>query len=753
MTIPVRELCRGHAPSSFLPRGCLVVLLGYIVLIGGSEPGVFLVQFQILNAVFGTALVGWWAILLRRGGDRVDLLAMGALLTFLVACVFGAFPRQSFDAAMASLVWAASFGVARRYLTDDHARLLGFRVLAAVGLVLSVLFAAAWGRVWLDWLQLVGGFPPSDLTLPAHIYRHYYVVVMLLVALLPASVLMLRDLIQQVPAAIAIALTTILAVMSGSRTVWLAMAIAAVAAVVLVRPSRRVNGFVLALLASGVVLALATGGLSVLLERLLASGTVTYRLDIWAESLGIWMSHPLTGLGPGSFGLGITLTGLLNVYDFSNRHADNAAIQLVAEAGVMGIIAVCLLGAAIWTGRRPDLIGHRSAVLGLVIVMALSLTNNPTDSPNLVAILVAYAALVAPYVGPLETTNRRASWSTPYVIAGSGSALLVGAAVLAIAIGAVSHQAARSAAAVGDWAAASDALGIAVALDPALALYRREYGLVLEAEGRDAEALRQLDRATSLSPADAASWRALALQRARLGDVSGAAKAAEAAARLRPLDAENHLTIALVSPQSHDGGLSDALREAPWLSGSSAWTDLVDRTASLSQLLVRAAGEVEVPPGPRRAMQSAWLLTAVGRPLPIRSPIEMSGLSEVLGCDIRSATRSYEAMGTSWTDSKAGIVGRLMFERSAPRYPTGELMTIASLRQPALARAASVGLAPFAIGADPSEDARLYRRLSMGAATPGLVVPRDDDALSSWLVDPTGSARRGAPDIGLASCD
>jgi O-antigen ligase len=729
----------------------LSALLVYCVLLGGSEAGVFLVPFQVINAVIGAILVGWWIAVLRRGSDLTDVLVIGALAAFSLACATALYPRQAFDAATTALVWTAAFGVGRRALADPRNRLLCLRVLALCGLLLALAFVVIWGGVWLEWIRLVGGIPPLDLALPHHIYRHYYVVAMLLAALTPACAYLLRDRVLRYPGALGFVLTGGLAVLSGSRTVWLAFGIAALATALMFPQFRRPALAVAALAAVVGAILVAGGWLLPLVDRLVASGTVGYRLDIWRSALQLWSEHPVTGIGPGSIGTGLTLTDLMTQYAFNNRHADNALIQLAAEGGLLGLAGGALAIAGVAIGQRVRMAGSRAALLGLIILGGLSLTNNPTDSPNLAALIVCYAALVAPYRPHEGQPQPVRAWQLGITGATWAAAGVVGIAVAMVNVAAMREASARSFVAAGSWAEAARVLRDASTLDPGMALYHREYGVALAQLGDDSAALDELKLAVELNPADAAALRALAVQRSAVGDTAGAVKAAGRATSLRPLFAENWIALALVEDGTTAQAIVEVLRLSPWLAGSPAWPQTVAPQVDLDSAFDAASVEALSRPAPRDPIALGWLdaftMTALA---PDSAPLR--ALQDVLACDLRSAEREYREMGTEWVRTTAGIVGRLMLARLTDDSGAGHLIGIAGLRQPDLGAAARGLVSPYSLLTDPVADGQLYRRLGIGFVSPGLVVPRNSDAFGAWMTSPRDSAARAAPASPMAEC-
>lgn len=719
-------------------RIVLAVLLIYVVLLGGSEAGTFSTGLRTLNSIIGAILVAWWIVLLRRGADRVDVLAIGALLAFVAACALSEYPRQSFDAAVAALAWAAAFGVARRHLARYRERRLFIRLLSLCGLLLSLYFVALWGPAWVDWVRLSGTAPPFDLTLPVHIFRHQYVVAMLLAALMPASAALLRDRAWRYAGGLTLILSVGLILMSGSRGVWLAIGVAAIALTWRVRPSRRVVTIGTSSMLGLLFIAAVLGLIGSMVSRMLASTTVTFRFDIWSSTLSMWSERPWIGIGPGAFGIGITSQPLQETYLFGARHADNALIQLAAEAGAAGLLGAALAVVAVWTGRGISRRGWL-ATIALVIVAGAAMTNNPFDTANVVAVTLGWAAYLAPYPAPLDRPVEPAAsvWS-PVTTATGVAAVALAVAVALTTSGSLSREAGISAVRRGDRAVAISEVERAVAVDPTMGLYRRELGALLIADGRIPRGIAELERAVALNPADTAAIRALALALSALGDDSGAVRTARLAVGMRPLYPENHLVLALVGEgEVADTAVRDALTLSPWLPASSGWTDPLPMDADLDRAVLEAARRATNEPAPRRALSIVWLRAVAGLSPPdldgVGGELALEALGSTVSCHHGEAAQLMRDLGAGWPGSAAGTISRILLDRERGASELADTIALASLQQRDLAAAAARPLGPYAAGADPQEDARMYRRLGMGIATPGQVIPRDADGTSGWL--------------------
>ena len=162
----------------------------------------------------------------------------------------------------------------------------------------------------------------------------------------------------------------------------------------------------------GVALLLIAGVAQPLLTRLTGTSTISLRGAIWDATLDQWLAHPLVGSGPGSFSSTFTLSGFFNTYADVNRHADNAVVQLLAEAGLVGIASLSALLAALVVGVRNARF-RWAPVTGLAIFAFASFTDNPSDSAHLVVIAIAWMAIATPRTAspePRSIGRRLRGW-------------------------------------------------------------------------------------------------------------------------------------------------------------------------------------------------------------------------------------------------------------------------------------------------------------------------------------------------------
>ncbi|MDQ3880107.1 MAG: O-antigen ligase family protein, partial [Chloroflexota bacterium] len=405
-----RALIRGRiADPRLLPW---IAALLFFVLLGGTELAVTGTLLRALDALLGGVLIWIWVHGLRIDADRLDRLALLALIGFLLACAVSSVPRASFDAGVAATAYVAAFYFARRILARSDARAMLLGILAGLSLGVSVSFTLAWSLTWLDWLRLTDfrTLPLTDLPLRAAAYRHPQVIGMLVALLLPAPLVVLRagPAAARILAALAVVCSLAVVVVSGSRTTWLAAVVAlAVPAALAIRARverprvgwRAVTVVIVAgLVIGGALVVWSPGAVGGVVERLTDTATLGARGRIWGSSLGTWLDHPLTGSGPGTFVISLGTSGFYDESPFTPRHADNALIQLLGEGGALATVLV-LVACGGWVAavfRAPATAGSLGAAWAVTLFLLASLGDNPTDTAYLVGILVVWAAFAAP---------------------------------------------------------------------------------------------------------------------------------------------------------------------------------------------------------------------------------------------------------------------------------------------------------------------------------------------------------------------
>lgn len=97
--------------------------------------------------------------------------------------------------------------------------------------------------------------------------------------------------------------------------------------------------------------------------------SATMRLRYWQDTLGVIKIHPLTGVGPGNFNL---------IY---SRYAHNSFLQIWAEMGILGIIAVLWLAFIVISYGLQNLKNdaYKSSIIALICANSIFLIHNLVD--------------------------------------------------------------------------------------------------------------------------------------------------------------------------------------------------------------------------------------------------------------------------------------------------------------------------------------------------------------------------------------
>ncbi|MGV8848852.1 MAG: O-antigen ligase family protein [Propionibacteriaceae bacterium] len=155
-----------------------------------------------------------------------------------------------------------------------------------------------------------------------------------------------------------------------------------------------------------------------------SSSTVSGRLLLWQDALGLWLAHPVLGTGPSRF------VDAINPFHTADWAAavgpyappdspHNVLLQVLCATGLLGVLA--LAGFAYLAGR--DAVRVRSPLLGPAVVVAVGLAvtylTSFTDpvTTTLAAFVVGGALATRPY-DPLPTVQRL--WPAGVTLAATG---------------------------------------------------------------------------------------------------------------------------------------------------------------------------------------------------------------------------------------------------------------------------------------------------------------------------------------------
>ena len=518
----VAAWARRRSEAEWVALAAGVSVFGYV----GWDSALWDARFQLLLHLFAVGAVAGLGVLAVRGRElprtAVDAAILALIAAFALATVSAlnvGMSLRSMATIMATAAMLPVAIVAVRARPTWVAVVIGIPVLALSIPTLVVLLAR---RV--EWL-VVGapGLPPLRLPAEGTPFGSVAVPPFVLLAAWALAALIedarLRNAMRTGLLVVGIPLT----VLSGSRSAWLAMAVAAFVAVVpwawrrrgRLRVPRRITprGAAIGVAAlGGTALALMLA-----LPRLTAITSLIYRGALWRDTLRAWSSDPLLGIGPGIMPYARQAAAPDLSFPVRQPHSHNLPLGVLGDAGVLGLVAAVILVVALlvvagpWRSRTAAGRTASTVLMGLAVA---GLFEDLTFLPgfNLLAITLLAVALLD--AGAVRWW-RPASMTRPrQVAAWAGSAaiglVLLGAMVVADA-GAVAYRAGIDAGADGRWDESASSLARAVEIDPWHPAGPRALAVAADAAGRADVALRAAESATLLNPGDATAWVNLAL--------------------------------------------------------------------------------------------------------------------------------------------------------------------------------------------------------------------------------------------------
>lgn len=530
----------------------------------GGGPG-YTVQLPVRAAAHAalTILLGGWLIGRIRGGRGLPATPLNGPLyaaagVLALAAAFSLDPRMAVEHAWWPLVHMLIFFVCAGLLQSGRGRWLAAALFLAGGITVS--FAGAefigWaGRVAAAvdlgaWLRGAAEFPPvvPMLSLPLHVSTALagFVTPQVVAAWAMAAAARRRG--ERIAWALLGAGLAAVLLGAGSRGGLLALGAAVIVFLLLrliprlwavrSRP-RRDWARPLAGLAAVLLIGAATIGLVLLIGRSEArSSGDQVRARLWSAAISAAQDNPVLGLGPGLFGRANRLYHEPGTRaDYIHRQAHNIVLNTAAEEGLIGVVALGGLAAAVvwgWSRQRrnastPQCALWLDAVLAALVAVAVQAQFDvffTTPFVGLVALLAAYVVTTPNAASRPRRHDKAAAWVALALVAGYGLFWLpADLAQAAFERSSYAH----------DFTAAEQA----AALDPALGLYDLQIAYLIgrqsEADpSRLPEAIARYEAVLAAEPLWDSGWMLLAGLYERSGRIADALDALDRAAAIQP---------------------------------------------------------------------------------------------------------------------------------------------------------------------------------------------------------------------------
>lgn len=740
----------------------------YFVLLGGTPAGDIVPALRTINALIGAVLIAAYLLRAPRAADRMDKLTLAGAVLFVLACTSSLFPRQSFDAAIAAMAYVAAFFLMRGRLESDRAKDLFVAALCMLSLVLTLFFASLWLPEAVGWWSSTGDLPPLALRYPSLWWGHRYDVGLMLLVLLPSWWIGRQSPTRFALGTVTGGLTLLLVVLTGSRALWLAVAVATVFAVAPAAArflrtraaARRVAVGAGIVAVAGVLL---TGIGTIIVDRALASETIAARGQMWLILAKGAMDHPIGGFGPGGFAWILQATDYFDTNSWAPRHPDSSIFQLFAEGGLLGLAAAILcvvaIAPAIW---RSSIVAARWAASIFAIAC---LATSATDFGFLVVPTLAWIAYAAPRAS--LSVDRMTLPSRSIVRAALlGAAGVISLAFLAMTFAMYAYGAAIDAASRSSLTERREWLNRAIALDPGMALYWRQRG-TLELQDGDADrAMSDLDRSVRINRYDDLAWRTKAIAELAAGDEAAARVSVDIAIGLQRSDPTNLLLLAWIAQRSDDedvalNALEEVVQAWPEVTGAPGWRTMLPSGVSTTDVIAGAARRWAAnEPSPQPPLdQVLWLDALGGLDEPVPGPP-----SNLLGPELTAATLSV----LSCASDSSEVLDRVPdAERRSPTYWALAVRAAGDQDQSRVLRLhdtiASAPLEPSSRvkGLNPlnengtrgfSADKWGYRRRAVIWPESQLVLPSPEWGYLTWIRNPAAAIAESGLDRQLADC-
>ena len=340
-----------------------------------------------------------------------------------------------------------------------------------------------------------------------------------------------------------------LTLLSGSRSAWLAMVVAA--AILILPGLRRVRLRGLrtwrgrAAAAAGALLAI--GGIAFIAPRLTDISSLIYRGYLWRDTLAAWAPHALFGIGPGTMPWARQAAAPALTFPVRQPHSHDVLLGILGDAGILGLAAaVVLFGCFVaiagpWRTRTT--IG-RLAFAILVGFGVGSLFEDLTFLPNFNLLLMLLVAITLVDAGAVHWTTIHIRRRLVVPATAAVAALLLIALIADAA--AIDYRLGVDTAAAGDWQLAQTTLQRAVDLDPWHPTGPKALAVAADWNGDLQTARGAAARAVELNAGDGASWTNLAIVCLQLADAPCAQAAAGHAVDEASLPGRELINAALV---------------------------------------------------------------------------------------------------------------------------------------------------------------------------------------------------------------
>lgn len=555
-----------NRPLAYLiQEGLLFLILVYLLIIGGGYNGSVLFSIHQINtflaALIGLAWIGW-RIWRKRPFPTtlIDWPLWIWLAATGISVFFSTNPRLSLEYFTASLVYVLAYYLVVDLIRSGWPQELWVKTLLLAGLFplgLGILQLTLWWKGWFQiggWANLV---PPATIRIGSSL-GHPNMLAAFLNLLIPLAIsraLISRRKVTRFFLVAWIAFGLVLLYFTSSRGGWLGSAAMLLTMVILLALDNKESLSRLRAWLLSHKVQFAIGALALLLVCSLAVVIVNRQLNhpshvkasnsrgyIWSVAYEMFRQDPLTGSGPGTFGL-----SFIKAYSIPPEmlltHAHNFFLNTLAESGLLAsaplLVLALAIAIAVYRHWRALPKGQRTVFTGLAASLTGLAVHNLFDTPEIIIWTnIGTAVILALIFAPIRTTGKAEQAPAGRVPAATLTVACLAAVMLSgwSLFGYTAFIRGVNAANQSDWKSAALWLDEATKRDPGNVYYEFQKGFALgetalnsDGTARDRsvllEAIKAFEHGLSHETIYPLHWANLAILRRAAGDKAGAISA------------------------------------------------------------------------------------------------------------------------------------------------------------------------------------------------------------------------------------
>lgn len=616
--------------STLLVTVAITIGSTFAVLIAPGSGSFELLSTRVIyDTATSAALIAWLAFAVVRPewrpASRLFPAIVVALSAYAISTATSRIPRLSAEMLGYAVLLAGLYLLTVTLMRQPRLRRHFEQLAVLFTVIVCALYLLQVTVAWIGWWDLIGGpaippLRPTYLGLRFGSPNPVATLVFMLGAFgLATSHLERRA--SRICAAGLVAVVGMVVLITGSRGAWLGGAVAiavVVAAALAIRPEVRDRAKSVLRSPAGVLGALiltplivAAIGLATLSGRLSLEGGGT-RAGFTNASLAMFESSPVSGVGPGTWGVLRAMNTDESAPDLYLPHAHNLYVQIAAEFGIGGIAAgvllLVVLGALVFGAIRSGESRRRRVAFGALFAIVLFAIQQLVDVlASVPAVLFAVglpvawvdaASLPAPQTPSEPGRSDQGRATTAALFLGIATVVVVWFGLARIESAAATSDTAVSYADRGAWSDAARLFDEVATIDPGLPMYRFASGLAAANSGDFVGALTDLEAAAAADHYSYA-WMNLAAVRWKIGDIDGARAALQRAERLglqrAPIAvAAGWLRWQLGDEQASVDAFASALAISPMLATDPFWSSPDGPPGGLEAVLTVIEGRADV---------------------------------------------------------------------------------------------------------------------------------------------------------------